>query len=201
MPDQVASSRIERGELKEPPGAAEMLIPRARIRRFVDQIDLYVTRYEEAVGASEQCSRFQRVIEALSQVKATPTWVIMSGLCSSAYEDLRKAYRGDINGWLDGIPDGPSLKDHEDRDEILLKDRVQKYRDRLGLVGQAIATLPSKVSPGDQDGIISTLSLCSTEMHQASQKIASALLARIRALVQELNEELTRQSGAGTGGE
>ena len=165
-----------------------MPIPRERIRKFVDQLDFYVAKYEEAVGASEQCSKFHRVIEALSQVKATPTWVIMSGLCSSAYEDLRKAYQGDISGWQDSIPAALTFEE---------EDPVRKYRDRLGLVGQAIATLPSKVSPGEQDVIIGTLSLCSTEMHQASQKIAGALLARIRALVHELDGELKRQPGAG----
>jgi len=194
MPDQTlpltvssptAASRVERGEVKEPPRAPEMPIPRERIRKFVDQLDFYVAKYEEAVGASEQCSKFHRVIEALSQVKATPTWVIMSGLCSSAYQDLRKAYQGDISGWQDSIPDSPSFK-----------EPVRKYKDRLGLVGQAIATLPSKVSSGDQDAIIGTLSQCSTEMHEESQNIAGTLLSRIRALVQELDEELKKQSGA-----
>lgn len=183
----VATSRVERGEVREPPRAPEMPIPRERIRKFVDQLDFYVAKYEEAVGASEQCSKFHRVIEALSQVKATPTWVIMSGLCSSAYEDLRKAYQGDISGWQDSIPAALTFEE---------EDPVRKYKDRLGLVGQAIATLPSKVSPGEQDVIIGTLSLCSTEMHQASQKIAGALLARIRALVHELDGELKRQPGA-----
>lgn len=184
MSAPIAASRFERGEVKEPQKTPEMPIPRERIRKFVDQLDFYVAKYEEAVGASEQCSRFHRVIEALSQVKATPTWVIMSGLCSSAYQDIGKAYQGDIEGWLGSIPDGSSFK-----------KPVQKYKDRLGLVGQAIGTLPSKVSSGDQDVIIGTLSQCSTEMHEESQRIAGELLGRIRALVQELDEELKRKPG------
>lgn len=182
----VSGPRFERGKVQEPSGMPDMPIPRERIRRFVDQLDFYVARYEEAVGASEQCSKFHRVIEVLSQVKATPTWMIMSGLCCSTYQDLRKAYCGNISEWKDSIPDSPSFQ-----------EPVRKYEDRLELVGQAIATLPGRVSSADQDAIIGTLSQCSTEMREESQNIANALLARIRALVQELNEELTKQSGAG----
>lgn len=171
---------LEIGPGKEPERLPEIPIPREKIRAIVEQLDFYVTRYEEAIGASEQCIQFTLVIDTLSQVKTT-AWVPMSRLCANAYTELGKVYLGDIETWQASIPDCPDIEPY-----------VQQYKDRLGLVGQAIGTLPSKVLPGDKDAIIGMLSQCSTEMRQESQEIAGKLLGRIRTLVQELDKLLPK---------
>ncbi len=156
----------------------ERYIPKGQIRVVVEQLAFYVRKYEEATGALELCIKLTEVVDTLSQVKTT-AWIPISRLCATAYNDLSKAYQGDIKAWQEDIPDCPEIEAY-----------VRQYQDRLDLIGDAISGLPSQVSDSDKDKSIGMLSQCSTEMRKRSHKISGELLGHIRTLVDELNELL-----------